>query len=64
MSWGHLDTEGGAYLNDGSFDQPMGLEPRWGAGSAVMANISLRGPVRMCVHASRMLPAEFCEATS
>lgn len=63
LSWGHLMTDENPdappyAIIAGAFAQssPPALTPAWGSDSAAMARIILQRPVRMLVHASRMLP--------
>ena len=62
MTWSHLqpDAPPGAYIDDRSFAEASVRTPTWGTSAAVMANIALQRPVRICVHASRMLPRSVC----
>jgi hypothetical protein len=59
-TWSHLGVQEGSYV-DGSAPQPAGSGSlAWGASSAVMGNIALQRPVRVSIHASKMLSKQAC----
>lgn len=63
MTWSHLTptVNLGDYIDGRSFPTASTHLPSWGGSSAIMANIALQRPVRMAVHASKMLPQSLCE---
>ncbi len=63
MTWAHLQPAAneGDYIDNRSFAQASTLSPSWGRSAAIMANIALQRPVRMAVHASKMLSREVCQ---
>jgi hypothetical protein len=60
LTWGHLGVAGGAYLDSAkpSAVPANAAGASWGASSAAMARITFQKPVRIAVHADRMLPAK------
>jgi hypothetical protein len=62
MTWSHLGAEEGHYIDGRTFSDASAVEgPKWGSSSAVMANIALQRPVRMCVHGRSMIAKLICD---
>jgi hypothetical protein len=60
LAWESLGVAANAYIDDAS---PAGVgtrTPRWGSSAAAIANICLQRPVRVAIHASRMLSEAVC----
>jgi hypothetical protein len=49
------------YINDRTPNAPVSSLPHWASSSATVANICLQRPVRIAIHASKMLSKDVCE---
>jgi hypothetical protein len=67
LTWASLQrtpvgqVEENTYIDDATPAANVGQKPIWGSSAAAVANISLQRPVRVCVHASKMLSETACQ---